>query len=227
MPLTVSQSEGLTVITVTSNPTSKWPILCQLMGYLCYSPVCSVSRIETGKLKNIHTALGIVQMIVGIINIVVGTVISSLGYGFNMYLMSYGPFWIGAVLLSGMLVNIFSFALAITAVVLYSVDLASGHYRYCEEYRNDYYSSYDRYRTPTPEQSKDLEICLYYRNLYQMILGGLDITMIVLSLLQLGVTMSFCVLTGKSICKKEEEESVKEKPEMKKPLLEDFISVAA
>ncbi len=41
-----------------------------------------------------------------------------------------------------------------------------------------------------------------------MILGGLDIMMIVLSVLQLCVTISFCVLTGKALCKKDEDVKV-------------------
>ncbi|KTG32264.1 hypothetical protein cypCar_00029803 [Cyprinus carpio] len=57
--LTVSQGEGLTVITITSNPKSRWPVLCQILGFLCYSPVCSVSQNMKGKLTNIHTALGV------------------------------------------------------------------------------------------------------------------------------------------------------------------------
>jgi len=61
MSLTVSQGEGLTVITVSSNPKSKWPVLCQILRLLCCSPVCSVSQNMKGMLTNIHTALGVSQ----------------------------------------------------------------------------------------------------------------------------------------------------------------------
>lgn len=39
----ISRAEGVTVYTVQSNPKSKWPLLCQILGTMCYSPVCSVS----------------------------------------------------------------------------------------------------------------------------------------------------------------------------------------
>lgn len=245
MPLTVSQNEGLAVITVTSNPKSKWPILCQILGYLCYTPLCSVSRVMIGKLESVHIALGIVQMIIGVVNIAMGILYMCLGYYFNMYLIAFGPFWIGSVvivvgivcvlaakfpcsclLMIGMLMNIVSAALGITAIVLYSLDLSFGHWQYCESYDNNYYySSYDRYRTPTPEESMRLEMCQYYNNLNKMICGGLDIMMIVLSVLQLCVTISLCVLTGKTLCKKTED--AEEDPDFKKPLLDDDAVGAA
>ncbi|KAL0171354.1 hypothetical protein M9458_031665 [Cirrhinus mrigala] len=54
-----------------------------------------------------------------------------------------------------------------------------------------------------------------------MILGGLDIMMIVLSVLLLCVTISFCVLTGKALCKKDDDAKSVEDPELHKPLMED------
>ncbi|XP_059364461.1 uncharacterized protein LOC132103397 [Carassius carassius] len=253
MTLTVSQGEGLTVITVTSNPKSRWPLLCQIVGFLCYSPVCSVSQdIKKGQLKVVHTSFGIVQMLIGVLNIVVGIVFTCVGLYYNMYRMAQGPYWLGSVFLVagivcilaarfpnfclviiGMVLQIVSAALAITAVVLYSVDLANHHTEYCETY-NSYYSSYDYgygyghgYRTPSPEISRRNDICLQYRNLIEMIFRGLDIMMIVLSVLQLCVTISFCVLTGKALCKNDEDAKSVEDPELHKPLVEDDTAGAA
>ncbi|RXN38421.1 transmembrane protein 176A-like [Labeo rohita] len=331
MTLTVSRGEGLTVINVTSNPKSKWPVLCQILGFLCYSPVCSVSQGMKGKLKDLLTALGIVQMCIGVLNIAMGIVFTCTGLYFTMYLtaqgpfwlgslfllsgilcilavkfptssllimgiimngvnvalvfitmvvytvdltnghneyrgtcdyysrydygtpspeesrrkemcLSYkngivqmiigvlniavgiaftclspwytmdriaqGPFWIGSVVITGMILNIVGTALAITAIVLYSVDLANDHTGYCESYNSNYYSRYDYgygYETPSSEISRRQEICQYYRNLTETMFKGLDIMMIVLSVLQLCVTISFCVLTGKALCKKDED----------------------
>ncbi|XP_048067520.1 uncharacterized protein LOC125280821 [Megalobrama amblycephala] len=251
MSLTVSQGEGMTVITVTPNTKSKWPVLCQILRLLCCSSVCSVSQDMKGKLSNSHTALGVVQMIVGILNIVVGIVFICLGLYWNMYRMAMGPFWLGSVflvagivcilaakfpssclLVIGMIVNVVSAALAITAVVLYSVDLGNSHTGYyydsCDQSYNSYsgYSryDYDRYRIPSPEENMRIETCVYYRNLREMVFRGLDIMMIVLAILQLFVTISFCVLTGKALCKKDEDAK---DPELYKQLLEDAISVPA
>ncbi|XP_058604151.1 transmembrane protein 176A-like [Onychostoma macrolepis] len=248
MTLTVSRGEGLTVITVASNPKSKWPVLCQILGFLCYSPVCSVSQGMKGKLKDVHTAFGIVQMIIGVLNIVVGIVFTSLGSWFIMYRIAHGPFWIGSVFLVvgimcvltakfptsclltiGIILNVISAGLAITAIVLYSVDLANDHTNENCESRSYYYSRYDGYgydTTPSPEDSRRTEMCLYYKNINEIIFRGLDIMMIVLSVLQLCVTISFSVLTGKALCKKDEDVKSVEDPELHKPLLEDATAAA-
>uniref|UniRef100_A0A673GT84 Uncharacterized LOC107726651 n=1 Tax=Sinocyclocheilus rhinocerous TaxID=307959 RepID=A0A673GT84_9TELE len=240
MSLTVSQ--GLTVITIASNPKSKWPVLCQILGFLCCSPVCSVSQNMKGKLMNIHTALGTMQIIVGVINIVFGILLNSPWIRGN--LADFGvAFWIGGVVLVvgivtvlaakfpspfllviTVVLNVVSAALAITAVVLYSVDLATGSGQYCD---TNYYSSNSYAVTPSPEQMRNTEICVQYKHLNNMMLGGLDIMMIVLSVLQLCVTISFCVLTGKALCKKDEDAKSVEDPELHKPLLEDATAGAA
>lgn len=59
MSLAVSHGEGVTVITITSNPKSKWPILCQILGSLCHSPVCAVSQQVKAKMMGIYMALGV------------------------------------------------------------------------------------------------------------------------------------------------------------------------
>ncbi|KAF4102791.1 transmembrane protein 176A-like isoform X1 [Onychostoma macrolepis] len=249
MTLTVSRGEGLTVITVTSNPKSKWPVLCQILGFLCDTPSCSVSQGMKGKLKDVHTAFGIVQMIIGVLNIVVGIVFTSLGSWFIMYRTANGPFWIGSVFLvvgimcvltvkfptsclltTGIVLNLVSAGLAIAAVVLYSVDLANDHTNeYCVS-RSYYYSRYDSYgydnKTPSPEDSRRTEMCLYYKNINEIIFRGLDIMMIVLSVLQLCVTISFSVLTGKALHKEDEDVKSVEDPELHKPLLEDATAAA-
>ncbi|XP_065154939.1 uncharacterized protein [Paramisgurnus dabryanus] len=235
MSLTVSKGDGVTVITVTPNSKSKWPILCQILGTMCYSPVCSVAHDMKGKRTETLTALGILQMIVGVINIVVGILFATLFI--ERYIMTVqAPFWLGGVFLAigilcilatkfpspclvviAAILNIASGALAITAVVLYSVDLASDHGLYCYSYNSDYYS------TPSSIKEQMWKSCEEYKHLYQMFLGGLDIMMIVLSVLQLCVAISFCVLTVKFLFKKSEDLKSVEEP----LLLEDTIAIPA
>lgn len=79
-----------------------------------------------------------------------------------------------------MILNTGCAALAITGVVLYSVDLVVGHsvhyYGSCQESYNSYsgyggYGSYyNRYITPTTEETRKLEACLYYRNLLEVMI---------------------------------------------------------
>ncbi|XP_016319829.1 uncharacterized protein LOC107671425 [Sinocyclocheilus anshuiensis] len=234
----MSHDEDLTVI---SNPKSKWPVLCQILGFLCSSPMCSVSQYMKGKLTHIHTALGIVQIIISVINIAAENLFSWVR-SYSIYTFSHGPFWLGGVFLVvgivcilqamfpstcllaiTMILNVVSTALALTAVVLHSMDLAvenSTATIFCNSYV--YFSQIDYKDLPFTTQKQRTKICLD-----SMMLGGLDIMMIVLSVLQLCVTISFCVLTGKALCKKDEEAKSVEDPELQKPLLEDATAGAA
>lgn len=234
MSLTLAQGEGITVITVTSNPKSKWPILCQILGTLCYTPVYSVSQAVKEKLKSVYTALGTMQIIYGVLCIVLGVLIDRL-WQWNNLTGCDAVFWFGGtaivfgivtilaawfpsscLLAFTLLLNVVSGALAITTVVLCSIDLVRGNYLYC----NDYYD----YSTPSPEQRSDRETCMKYMETNKMITGGLDIMIMVLSVLQLCVTISFCVLTGKVLCTKTEDAEMVKDPELNKPLLEDAIA---
>ncbi|XP_050971515.1 membrane-spanning 4-domains subfamily A member 12-like [Labeo rohita] len=204
MSLTVSQGKGETVITFTSNPNSKWPILCQILGSLC-SPVCAVSQHMKLKMMGVYTALGIVQLLVGLLSIVTGILISFYGlYHYNI-VPSDAPFWLGGVflavgmvtvvavqfpssclLLIAVVLNNVSTVLAVIGLAMYSCDLSSS----------------------LP---------------YQMISGALDITMLIFFALQLCVTLSFSIL----ICSKEETilcGKFVENPQFYKPLKEVTVS---
>ncbi|KTG32263.1 hypothetical protein cypCar_00029804 [Cyprinus carpio] len=201
MSLTMSHDEDLTVVTVISNPKSRWPVLCQILGFLCSSPMCSASQYMRGKLMHIHTALGFLA--VGIVCI--------------LQAMFPSTFLLAII----MILNVVSTALAITAVVLYSKDLAVENNtatQFCNSYV--YFSQIED--LPFTTQKQRTKICLD-----SMMLGGLDIIIILLSVLQLCVTISFCVLTGKALCKKDEDAKSVEDPELHKPLLEDDTAGAA
>ncbi|XP_009290937.1 uncharacterized protein tmem176l.3a [Danio rerio] len=345
MSVTVSHGEGTMIITVSSNPKSKWPMLCQILGSLCYGPVCFVpedmretlsstqrvfgivqiifailnlmlgcfglifsfkscdlfyssntfggqcndvrvlfilqlivaisfcamtakswckratpaklvedTKSETqrvgictqsysyfkscnmtfagtqdlkDKLTGTHKALGIVQIVVGVMNITVGF------FGFGSSFLIGGVFLVIGImcvlavkfpsqrlLVILVFLNIVSAAMAISAVVLYSLDLAMGNNFSC-------YENYGYYSPNNGFRGNSFDNCLYYRNLSKIILGGLDIMMIMLSVLQLCVTISFCVLTGKVLCNKSEDGEILEDPELKKGLLEDAIATIA
>uniref|UniRef100_A0A9J7XAX1 Uncharacterized protein n=1 Tax=Cyprinus carpio carpio TaxID=630221 RepID=A0A9J7XAX1_CYPCA len=239
MSLTMSHDEDLTVVTVISNPKSRWPVLCQILGFLCSSPMCSASQYMRGKLMHIHTALGIMQIIFSVINIAAENLFSWVR-SYSIYTFSQGPFWLSGVFLAVgivcilqamfpstfllaiiMILNVVSTALAITAVVLYSKDLAVENNtatQFCNSYV--YFSQIED--LPFTTQKQRTKICLD-----SMMLGGLDIIIILLSVLQLCVTISFCVLTGKALCKKDEDAKSVEDPELHKPLLEDDTAGAA
>ncbi len=47
------------VITITSNPKSKWPALCHILSSLCYGPVCFASEDMKEKLTDTQRVIGV------------------------------------------------------------------------------------------------------------------------------------------------------------------------
>ena len=60
MAMTMTKADGVTVFTLTSDPKSAWPPLCQILKALCYSPVCcSVSQRLRMIQKTSQSVLGV------------------------------------------------------------------------------------------------------------------------------------------------------------------------
>ncbi|XP_060717500.1 uncharacterized protein LOC132840117 [Tachysurus vachellii] len=248
MSLTISRAEGVTVYTVHSNHKSKWPIFCQILGTLCYSPVCSVSQRLKHQLSCTLTVLATIQIMVGIMNLGIGSLFLAF---FKPGYLGSDLLWLGGVVIAigilcilsekfpspclialTVLMNIMSAALAITFIVKYSMDLATRpRWSKCEDpAANEGY----RYSWTTPSPTKkamldeifekkleDYRVCkenwLIIQNLYIC----LDILMIVLAVLHLCVTMSWCFLNIKALCKKQADAQDIEDPELCKHLMKE------
>ncbi|ROL41441.1 hypothetical protein DPX16_6839 [Anabarilius grahami] len=239
MSLTVSQDEGTTVIIITSNPKNKWPIFCQILGSLFSSPVCSVSEDSKDKLTDTQRASGLVEDKTSESRSGICQYSSLFGHSCNMTLPASQFLVVGIMcvlavevpsprlLVFLVILNIVSAVVAVLAFVLYSAELTTGNSLNCDEYHYRHHSSYNDFANGALEGKTSIEICLYYRDLNQMILGGLDIMMTVLSILQLFVTIGFCVLTGKALFTLAEDAKAVEDPELHKPLLEEVTASAA
>lgn len=60
MPLSITRAQGVTVLTLTSDPESKWPPLCHLIKGLCYSPsCCEVSQHLRATMGSSQALLGV------------------------------------------------------------------------------------------------------------------------------------------------------------------------
>ncbi|XP_062394797.1 membrane-spanning 4-domains subfamily A member 5-like [Sardina pilchardus] len=241
MSVTMTRMEGVTVITMTSNnPKSNWPLLCQILGTLCYSPACSVSHKLRGLLGATQSALGTAQIMIGLLNIGFGsTMRTSMWYYYSPLNDCGGPFWLGAlfilfgvmcilaekcpstclVVITG-LMNFVSAAFAVTAIVLYAINLASIRYfDDCQGYNYDY-GYYDRPRTPKPPSEYE-DICKTYRANIRVLLQGMSIVMIIFAVVQLCIAISAGVKAFKAVCKRET--SVQD-PELKTPLVDEVLS---
>uniref|UniRef100_A0A3P8U5X4 Transmembrane protein 176l.4 n=1 Tax=Amphiprion percula TaxID=161767 RepID=A0A3P8U5X4_AMPPE len=230
MSVTMTKAEGVTVFTLTSDPQSAWPPLCQIFKGLCYSPVCcSVSQQLRRIQRTSQSVLGALQIMVGLLNLGFGAVLfgSEGGVGWQIRHTVF-PFWLGALVILTLVLNLAGVAFAITAIVMYSINVANIYlgYWYCD--RDHYYYGYRRHHTtttPSPERDVLQEKCLEARELAQMLLRGINGVLIVLSVLELCVVISSVVFGIKALRSRQKESNKSaEEPESFQPLLDEVTT---
>ncbi|XP_068592152.1 transmembrane protein 176B-like isoform X2 [Cebidichthys violaceus] len=247
MSVTMSKAEGVTVFTMTSDPQSVLPPLCQIFKGLCYSPVCcSVSQNLRRVQRNSQSVLGALHIMVGLLNIGLGVILvcSQGGSWWQMDSTAF-PFWIGGLIIMfgivgilsekypspclvivNVILNLAGVALSIAAIVLYSINIAHiGLWWMCRN--DDYYNSGYRHTTTTTESPGEkyiTEKCLEAKELALMILRSVNALLIVLSALELCLVISSAVLGIKALRSSEKGEKEMGDPEVYKPLLEEVTS---
>uniref|UniRef100_A0A3Q1BIL7 Transmembrane protein 176l.4 n=1 Tax=Amphiprion ocellaris TaxID=80972 RepID=A0A3Q1BIL7_AMPOC len=251
MSVTMTKAEGVTVFTLTSDPQSAWPPLCQIFKGLCYSPVCcSVSQQLRRIQRTSQSVLGTLQIMVGLLNLVLGAIVLGPSSWWHLYYFAMFPFWLGALfivfgivcilsekypspclVILTLVLNLAGVAFAITAIVMYSISVADtymgGWYWYCDHNDYDYYGYRRHHTTTTPSPERDVlqEKCLEARELAQMLLRGINGVLIVLSVLELCVVISSVVLGIKALRSRQKESNKSaEEPESFKPLLDEVTT---
>ncbi|KAF7643212.1 hypothetical protein LDENG_00243420, partial [Lucifuga dentata] len=224
MSVTISNNERVTVFTVTSDPNSNCPLLCQILKSLCYSPACcSVSQRLRRIQSNSQSVLGSLHIMVGLINIGLGaTLCSGGGSGWQMYGTLF-PYWFGALFLIfgimcilsekfpsqilviiNVMLNLAGVPIAMASIALYSVNLADmSLYWLCR--RDDDRDWYYRTQTPKPSLSPEaayiMEQCMDGKALILMLLRSINIVLLVMSTLELCLVISSSVLGIKALVK--------------------------
>uniref|UniRef100_A0A8C8DHE8 Uncharacterized protein n=1 Tax=Oryzias sinensis TaxID=183150 RepID=A0A8C8DHE8_9TELE len=211
MSVMMTKGEGVTVITLNSDPSSSCPPICQILKGLCYSPaLCSVS--QPLKKKASLSILGAIQIMIGLLNIGPGLILRTSQLTAWYLNMTEFPIWLGALFIAfgfmcilserfpsrclvvlNVIVSVAGVAFSITAIVLYSIYIAN-----MEPWGCDY--GYYGYPTPatvtrTPLQEKCNEI----QQLTLVLLRGLNGVLIVLSVLELCVVISAAILGIKAL----------------------------
>uniref|UniRef100_A0A3B4GLW6 Uncharacterized protein n=1 Tax=Pundamilia nyererei TaxID=303518 RepID=A0A3B4GLW6_9CICH len=212
MSVTVSKTDGVTVFTLTSDPDSSWPPLCQILKNLCYSPVCcTVSQRLRSLNRTSQTVLGIFFRT---LNLNFELIISA-----DEIISDFFSYCLVTVTL-----NVAGLAFAITAIVLYSIHLANIYLWWGSQCDNDYNPYWYQMRTttavtPSPEEMIIKERCLEGQAV--MLLRSISVVLIVLSVLELCITIGSSILGIKSLRRKD-----KGKNELTKPLLEEVTAQA-
>uniref|UniRef100_A0A3P9CN74 High affinity immunoglobulin epsilon receptor subunit beta n=1 Tax=Maylandia zebra TaxID=106582 RepID=A0A3P9CN74_9CICH len=222
MSVTVSKADGVTILTLTSDPNSPWPPLCQILKNLCSSPVCCKVSQHLRRLKRpSEIVLGTLQIMIGLLNVVLGSILISQHDG--SWTMSYTgyPCWMGGLFIMfgivsilsdkypspclvivNVILNLTGVAFAIAAIVLYSISVFNLYlWNICGE--PDYWYGHHTTPSSSPEQMILQERCLEAKALIKMLYRSIIAVLIVLSVLELCVTISSVVLGIKSLKSKE------------------------
>uniref|UniRef100_A0A8C9YKC2 Uncharacterized protein n=1 Tax=Sander lucioperca TaxID=283035 RepID=A0A8C9YKC2_SANLU len=215
MSVTMTKADGITVFTVTSDPQSVYPPLCQILKSLCYSPVCcSVSQHLRRVQRTSQSVLGALHIMVGLLNICLGTILfcSLSGYWYGPLDPPGFPCWLGGLVrkillhlffcvIVNVILNLAGVAFAFTGIVLSSIGMATIYMWWmCNNYDDNYYSGYSR-QTTTPTPGKDImrEKCLEGKELALMLLRSMYAVLIVLSALELCLAISSAVMAIKAL----------------------------
>nr|XP_057909978.1 transmembrane protein 176B-like isoform X2 [Doryrhamphus excisus] len=240
MSLTMTRTNEVTVLTLTSDSKSRWPPLCQIFCSLCYSPFCcSVSQHLRTVMGASQSVLGALHIMVGLLHIGLGTILLCSGPG-SWWQMDESAFpeWLGGLfiifgifcilsekypspclIIVNVILNFSGIAFAIAAIVLYSLNLANTSlWSICERYDdNDYY--WRRRKTPSPTMSPSEEYmqqkCLEGKGLILVLLRSINGVLIVLSVLELCLVISSSVLAIKALtCSSSSSNRDEKKPEI-------------
>ncbi|KAM9852059.1 uncharacterized protein ACBR49_005167 [Aulostomus maculatus] len=221
MSVSMTRADGVTVFTLTSDPKSRWPPLCQILKGLCYSPVCcSVSQHLRSAQRASLSILGALHIMVGLLNIGFGVILtcSRGGSSWQMGETAF-PYWLGGLfvffgiicilsekypspclVIISVILNLCGVGLAIAAIVLYSINIANiWLWSMCS--RDEYY--WYRDSTPRPTQSPDEkymeERCLEGKEMILMLLRSINAVLIVLSALEVCLVISSAVMGIKAL----------------------------
>ncbi|XP_030014067.1 uncharacterized protein LOC115435640 [Sphaeramia orbicularis] len=243
MSVTMAKADGVTVFTLTSDPNSACPPLCQILKGLCYSPVCcSVSQPLRRLQGTSQSVLGAFQVMVGILNISFGTILFICA-DFDWWAPVF-PFWLGSLfiffglmcilsekfpspclVIFNVILNLTGIGFSITAIVLNSIYLDRSWWYYSSLCQVNSYLR-DRY-TESPELQIMIQKCEEGQHLITMLTKSIYILLIILSVLELCITISSVVLGIKALRKRgKEQNKSSEVLEHYKELLEDATANA-
>ncbi|XP_060937417.1 uncharacterized protein LOC133014244 [Limanda limanda] len=256
MSVSMTKGEGVTVFTMTVDPKSSCPPLCQIIKSLCYSPVwCTVSQQLRTVQRMSQSVLGALHIMTGFLHIGLGVILLNSGSGSGWVMdETLFPVWMGVLFILfgvmcilsekfpsqclvsiNVILNMTGVAFAITAIVLYSINMAGVNMWWmCRD--DNYGSSYDDQiiNTSTEEsvrlsnrliREKDsvLESCINGKYVTLMLLRGVNGVLIVLSVLELCVTISSVVMGIKALKSGDKRENEKTGDlEQYQPLLEEI-----
>ncbi|XP_016536425.1 uncharacterized protein LOC103150833 [Poecilia formosa] len=244
MSVTMARNDGVTVFTVQSDPQSRWPPVCQILKSLCYSPLCcSVSPYVRKTQGKSYSVLGAMQIMIGLLNLGLGgTLRASPDTDWQLNDSEF-PYWLGALFITfgvmcvlsekfpslclvilNVILNLAGVGFAIAAIVLYSIYVSRLRLRISLFTRNQEPGCW---RCVTQKKKVSNSVLQNNRceNVLwsdQVLLIGMNVVLIVLSIMELCAVISAVVLGIKTLRNSAQEKNTN--VENTKPLLEEVTS---
>ncbi|XP_061631364.1 transmembrane protein 176l.4 isoform X2 [Phyllopteryx taeniolatus] len=224
MPVTITRAHGVTVFTLTSDPKSRCPPLCQILKSLCYSPsCCGVSQHMRATMGNSQAILGALQIAVGLITITLGVIPMFGGFEDPWWNMDMNLFslWMGSVfvlfgiicilsqnypslclVIINVILNLSGVLFAIANIILCGINIGlMDMWDVCDPRYDDRFS-YD-WTAQKPTQSPNEKLlekeCLQGKEFLNMFLRGLNGVLLLLGVLELCLVISSSVLAIKAL----------------------------
>uniref|UniRef100_A0A3Q2Q6V3 Uncharacterized protein n=1 Tax=Fundulus heteroclitus TaxID=8078 RepID=A0A3Q2Q6V3_FUNHE len=199
MSVTVSKEDGVTVITVVSDPNCPWPPLCQILKGLYFSSGCCSVPQHLRKVQPVSlTVLGTLHVMIGLLSLSLNIVFVLSDYWWWFEVSGF-RFWTGPLfVIFGLMcilserfpcpclvgftvfMNIVGAIFSITGIVLYAVDLRNSSLLWiCDRFSED----------PDHHDDSCKKVAVYDQGL----LTALDRTLIILAVLMLVVSICFTI----------------------------------
>ncbi|XP_061675200.1 transmembrane protein 176B-like [Syngnathoides biaculeatus] len=223
MPVTITRAQGVTVFTVTSDPKSRWPPLCQILKALCYSPsCCAASQHMRTTMGSSQAVLGALQIAVGLITIALGVLPMFGGFEDSWWKMDMNLFslWMGPVfvlfgivcilsqkypspclVIINVILNLSGVLFAVANVILCAINIGvMNMWDVCEPAYDDRFDNWIAHTpTPSPNEKFFEKQCLNGRELLHMLLRGINGVLLLLAVLELCLAISSSILAVKAL----------------------------
>uniref|UniRef100_A0A3Q2Q8B1 Membrane-spanning 4-domains subfamily A member 18 n=1 Tax=Fundulus heteroclitus TaxID=8078 RepID=A0A3Q2Q8B1_FUNHE len=247
MSVTMAKQDGVTVFTIQSNPQSPWPPVCQILKSLCYNPLCcSVSQHLRKTQGTSLSVLGAMQIMTGLLTMGFGGILRASEATYWEPNFTEFPYWLGVLFITfgsmcllserfpslclvglTVMLNLAGVAFAITAIVLFSIQISLEFWWYCSIYSSSY-SNYDRTTAAPLEREFSRQMCLEGKYVAQVIHKGINVVLIILSILELCVVISSAIIGIKTLRNFRKEENTRtDDPECNKLMLGENLSACS
>ncbi|XP_020788711.2 uncharacterized protein LOC110167687 [Boleophthalmus pectinirostris] len=221
MAMSLKRTEGVTVITLTSDTSSTCPPVCQLLGSLCYTPALCSRHMAIPRRGSL-TVLGSLWIMAGLMQPALAAILfSNRGTASFSLLDTYCPMWIGAVfvvvgvsniqteknphpcvLLFNSILSLAGAVMSVFAIIWYSSQFTFYCYSpifRCLDLGNDYYWHGRQTTTPNPHEEAVRQQTRKVQQALKSVVFGVSVVLMAMAVLGPCLWLSSTILSIKAL----------------------------